>query len=896
MKSRIQLVALLLLFLFQFKSYSQTADWIVTNPGIATATCTDQFKNIFATGTFFGTANIGPYTFTGKGQTDVAVVKYDENGIVQWATQIGGTASDTINEIVYDGNGNIWVIGTFISSSIQVGSVTVNGAGSYDAFIAKISASTGKVLFATNIGTAGNDIGQDISTDGWGNIYVAGDYDGTLNYGSVTLPNQGVDIFILKLDSSGNAIWGKNISGSLTEVAQSMTVSTNGTVFISGASASFSITVSGTPYSNNPGNIFLTSVDSSGSCNWLTNAQTSGSFEDLCADASDNVYFTGYHLGSSSVYGNDTLSSNGLKDVLVGKINSSGNFAWAKGYGGAAQDRGHSINITNKGKLLVTGYYYSTSIGFAGYTLTGSGSGSYGYLVELDTAANVAWAIQTNGVASGHMIFSSAVCSSGEIYLSGNGYNTLQMNKHSVQVNQDFLIKVLDSANVIQGMAFIDLNGDGKKNGLDKPLKNVILELNPGKGHAATNDSGMFTMLVSKGQHTISIPNAPNYYSLSTPSSYSVNFSTFGNADTGRVFGFQPTPNVNDLDVDVTTVVPARVGQLVAYELTYSNKGTTSLAPVITFQADSSLSYLSASITPTSVVGQTYTWNTTTLNPTEKNSLTLYLNVSTSVNMGDTINSICTVGPTSNDTTPGDNTDTIPDIIVGPFDPNYKEVNKDTLYSVSNPDWLEYIIHFQNVGTDTAINVYVKDTLSQYLDPATLEIISSSAPVDLLFRSFSVVEFRFTDIMLPDSTTDSEGSNGFVKYRMKYLSSLPVNNSIENFADIYFDYNAPVRTDTANTIYIYPTSVNDLKESANKLSIYPNPSNGIVNVQFAALSDGIKNIKLYDITGKVVIDKPITSSNKIVQEQLNLSVVKPGLYILVVETGTTRISRQVVKR
>jgi uncharacterized repeat protein (TIGR01451 family) len=120
---------------------------------------------------------------------------------------------------------------------------------------------------------------------------------------------------------------------------------------------------------------------------------------------------------------------------------------------------------------------------------------------------------------------------------------------------------------------------------------------------------------------------------------------------------------------------------------------------------------------------------------------------------------------------------------------------------------LEYTVRFQNTGNDYAYRVVVVDTLSEKLDLSTLRIAGASHRYRFAVsgKGRPVLTFTFNDIMLPDSTRDQAGSNGFVKFTIKPLAGLPEKTRIENFADIFFDYNPPVRTNTTlNTLYDLP--------------------------------------------------------------------------------------------
>ena len=136
---------------------------------------------------------------------------------------------------------------------------------------------------------------------------------------------------------------------------------------------------------------------------------------------------------------------------------------------------------------------------------------------------------------------------------------------------------------------------------------------------------------------------------------------------------------------------------------------------------------------------------------------------------------------------------------IGAYDPNdkigYPKGFCQAHYIESGQD-IEYKIRFQNTGTDTAFNIVVIDTLSNFLSPATVRPGSSSHPYEFDLLGAGVVKFSFPNIMLPDSNINEPASHGFVKFTVSQRPSLDMGAAIENHADIYFDFNDPIRTNT----------------------------------------------------------------------------------------------------
>jgi hypothetical protein len=136
---------------------------------------------------------------------------------------------------------------------------------------------------------------------------------------------------------------------------------------------------------------------------------------------------------------------------------------------------------------------------------------------------------------------------------------------------------------------------------------------------------------------------------------------------------------------------------------------------------------------------------------------------------------------------------------IGSYDPNDKQgfpLGYGAARYIKPRTELEYLIRFQNTGTDTAFTVVIRDTLSAWLDPATVRPGASSHPYKFEFYGDRNIKFTFDNILLPDSSTNLNASNGFVSFRIAQKSNVPLQTDILNSAAIFFDFNEPVITNT----------------------------------------------------------------------------------------------------
>jgi uncharacterized repeat protein (TIGR01451 family) len=217
------------------------------------------------------------------------------------------------------------------------------------------------------------------------------------------------------------------------------------------------------------------------------------------------------------------------------------------------------------------------------------------------------------------------------------------------------------------------------------------------------------------------------------------------------------------------------------------------------------------------------------------------------------------------DTTNNSNTDC--QMLLAPLDPNEKYVAAQAFSArgyvqsdnIDNDDILEYIVHFQNVGTSYAQDVVIRDMIDARLDPTSLQPGAASAPYNWLVNGNELL-VRFENIMLPDSNTNEPGSHGFVKFKIHQRPGNPLGTVIHNQAGIYFDFEAPVITgQTVNTI---PLASSVKPTIQDVVQIYPNPGKDQLVVQRRV--DMNMTFVLYDIAGKELRRVPVSGLRTVV--------------------------------
>ena len=221
---------------------------------------------------------------------------------------------------------------------------------------------------------------------------------------------------------------------------------------------------------------------------------------------------------------------------------------------------------------------------------------------------------------------------------------------------------------------------------------------------------------------------------------------------------------------------------------------------------------------------------------------------------------------------------------IGAYDPNDKQalprgVGEDHLLRENTQ--IEYKVRFQNTGTDTAFNVVVLDTLSPWLNAASVRPGASSHTYTFQLLEGNILEFRFDNILLPDSSANQEASNGFIQFTVEQLPDNAHGTRIENTAAIYFDFNEPVITNTVfHTIGEMVVAVNEAHEVGLQagLKAYPNPFSEAAVFELPRGDAGV--FHLYDANGQLILEQNFQRPSFLVSGHH----LRPGAYFYQVRT------------
>ncbi|KAB8153482.1 T9SS type A sorting domain-containing protein [Kordia sp. TARA_039_SRF] len=446
--------------------------------------------------------------------------------------------------------------------------------------------------------------------------------------------------------------------------------------------------------------------------------------------------------------------------------------------------------------------------------------------------------------------------------------------------------------NQISGNVLFNLDGNNTCDSNDAFVNNVMITTNNGIDNFATfSINGSFQIPVNNGNFTTTIAQLPNYYA-SNPASYTSNFADLGNEDTVE-FCISPIGSINDLNIVVyPSIDEPRPGFNTTYLIVYKNVGTTQLNGDVMFEFDNSkLQFLNASEVVASQTANTLTFDFTGLNPFETRMINLEFNVfpPPTTNINDELVTTVTINPVAGDETQDDNVFELEQTVIGSYDPNDIRVLEGDEISIDEIDkYLHYIIRFQNTGTASAINVRIDHLLDSKLDWTTMQLESLSHQGRVEITDGNNVSFIFNNINLPDSTNDEPNSHGYIAFKIKPKNDAVIGDIINGVADIFFDFNPAITTNTVNTEIVAPLSVAEFEE--NTISTYPNPTKDILHIQSKSL---VNNISVFDINGRLLNSK--TLSNSKTEYQLNVRNLSQGIYFVKIQTDEETQTQKIIK-
>ncbi|CAM3292011.1 hypothetical protein FLLO111716_01390 [Flavobacterium longum] len=420
------------------------------------------------------------------------------------------------------------------------------------------------------------------------------------------------------------------------------------------------------------------------------------------------------------------------------------------------------------------------------------------------------------------------------------------------------------------------------------PMPGVALttiEGSAGSNSVYTDWLGQYSYFMGNGPVSVTpqIPGSP-YFTL-TPASFSTTFSSLNNNVTAdfclNANGVHP-----DLEISILPNGPARPGFDADYVVVVKNKGTEVQSGTFAVTFDDALTdFVSASGSGVQS-GNQISWTFSNVVPFANQVVNFKLNVNSpmetpAVNIGDTLDFNATVTAGS-DETPADNIFGFKQVVLGSYDPNDKAVSKVAVLPSGLDEYLYYTIRFQNTGNFAAENVVIKDVLSANLDTSTLEIVATSHNGHRNLKPGNILEFYFEGINLPAESVNEPASHGYVIYKIKPKSTLVLNDQITNKAEIYFDFNFPIITNTVTTTI---TSLNAGEVLESAFALFPNPTANTFSIQ---ANTTINSVAIYNMLGQLVktANGPTT---------IDVSELSAGSYLIQIVSDKGKATKKLIK-
>lgn len=454
--------------------------------------------------------------------------------------------------------------------------------------------------------------------------------------------------------------------------------------------------------------------------------------------------------------------------------------------------------------------------------------------------------------------------------------------------------------NLVKGRIYYDQNQNCIQDMGENGLGGFMLTDN--NGHwGYTNQNGDYVFYTSSMTPTVTLTNYQfPYMSPTCPStgSFTVGFTQLGDSSLGNNVGMWSNPNYVDLSIHpgFTTGHP---GMNKDYWIYFKNTSLNTQNVLVRFTYDPILQFNSLNSGGVHYPAQhkiEWTFNNVAANKQWDftNDPRAYFTVPSSTPINQNLTSFFEILPVSGDANPGDNTVSTVDPVTGSRDPNEK-----TVYPAGNitpaDSVLTYYIHFQNNGNDTAYRVVVVDTLSSFLDPATIIPGASNHQYKFSLSGQGICTWTFDSIMLPDSLTNEPASNGYFSYTIKQKPGNTNGTQIKNTAYIYFDFNQAVVTNTTlNTVVTVgvPEIAGGSKAS---FVVYPNPAGDQLTVCYELYHAGTIALEIRNILGEVVKTQVMPNAQRGTHVfDVNTGGLKNGAYVIRVIDGAQERSQKLI--
>ncbi|MEO8146803.1 MAG: T9SS type A sorting domain-containing protein [Bacteroidia bacterium] len=449
----------------------------------------------------------------------------------------------------------------------------------------------------------------------------------------------------------------------------------------------------------------------------------------------------------------------------------------------------------------------------------------------------------------------------------------------------------------IAGNVYNDLNLDCINNAEDN-LSGIPVKLDSAgvfMQEFLTNSSGDYSFRTYYGTYSVRIDTANLPFDVYCPASFN-HLSTIsaGNSyDSLADFGLSCKPGFDLEAKSISANGTLRPGAqrelfLIAGDAAtfYGTNCATGVSGTVRAVLNGPVNYVSpapGALVPTSVSNDTILWNIadfSLVNPST--NFNVVVTVPISATIGDTVCIELNVNPVAGDNNPSNNQLAACYPVLNSLDPNEKFMSPSGAVDTST-HWFTFTVYFQNTGSAPAEDIYILDSLSNFLDASTFTFLSSSHDVITQLLPGKVLRFNYPNINLADSTANEPASHGYVQFKIKRNSNLPLGTTIANKAFIYFDYNPPIVTNTVSATLVTILSV--AENSRDEFQIYPNPARYEFKINSAKI---IKEVKIINPVGSLISYKRPNSRD------ITVRIDEAGLYFLSITIDDKTFTKKII--
>jgi uncharacterized repeat protein (TIGR01451 family) len=497
-----------------------------------------------------------------------------------------------------------------------------------------------------------------------------------------------------------------------------------------------------------------------------------------------------------------------------------------------------------------------------------------------------------NSTFTATYVITQADINAGIVYGSVVVLGTLNGN----QVLNDYgITTALSLGNGIKLNAFIDSNANGIQDGTEPNVNsgNFTYQINNGVTHTVNSSNGMVFLYESNPSNNYTIGLTLTGYYIGnytvTPSLYTNVTVATGSGITTYNFPLTVVPYTN---VGVTVCqngAPPRPGFLYQNVIYIQNNGNQTIASgTLTFNANTVVTITSISIAGTTAIANGFTYNYTNLLPGQTIPIYVTMQVPTipTVTLGQQLTNTASITPIDDYLL--NNNSSLTQTIVGSYDPNEKSEShggRIVHSTFTSNDYLSYTIQFENTGTADAINVRVNDVLDAKLDETSIRMIAASHNY-VLDRVGNVLNWKFDGINLPPSVPNTQIGHGSITFEIKPKTGYAVGDIIPNTANIYFDFNPAIVTNTCNTEFV--TTLRNDNFAFENFNFYPNPVKNTLTISNAST---INNLEITSVLGQKMLSKKVNE----LHTEINLSSLSNGIYFVKVTSEGQEKTVKIIK-